>query len=110
LGVDITTAHALTAVGAGTARLACMHTGTARDLACDQVLLVTERAPETALHADLVASATGFRHLEIIGDAAMPGLIADAVWSGHMAARNFERPAEAVEADWFRREMVDLRG
>ncbi|WP_412508273.1 FAD-dependent oxidoreductase [Roseovarius sp. SYSU LYC5161] len=109
-GVAITTAHALTAVGAGTARLACMHTGTARDLACDQVLLVTERAPETALHADLVASATGFRHLEIIGDAAMPGLIADAVWSGHMAARNFERPAEAIEADWFRREMVDLGG
>ena len=46
--------------------------------------------------------------LELIGDAAGPALIADAVYTGHMAARNFERSAAEVEKDWFRREIVSL--
>jgi len=50
----------------------------------------------------------GLRALELIGDAANPGLIADAVYEGHRAARNFERDPAEVDAEYFRREMVAL--
>ena len=46
--------------------------------------------------------------LELIGDAAAPGLIADAVYSGHKAARDFERDKAEVDASIFRREIIAL--
>jgi dimethylamine/trimethylamine dehydrogenase len=46
--------------------------------------------------------------LEIIGDANAPGLIADAVYSGHLAARNFQKDPLVVEREFFLREMPGL--
>ncbi|MCY4317402.1 MAG: hypothetical protein OXC66_14960, partial [Roseovarius sp.] len=49
-----------------------------------------------------------FAHLELVGDAAAPGLIADAIWSGHMAAQNFERNSLDIDREWYRREIISL--
>ena len=73
------------------------------------MVLVTERVRETALYDALLAMPdNGLTTLELIGDAANPGLIADAVYGGHMAARNFERDPDEVAQQFFRREMTSL--
>ncbi|MCX8954870.1 NADH:flavin oxidoreductase, partial [Ruegeria sp. NA] len=69
-------------------------------------VLVTERQRETALFDSLKGN--GLKTLDLIGDAASPGLIADAVFAGHRAARDFERPKADADKDWFRREIIDL--
>ena len=105
LGVAILCRQRLVAVGGGRMRLACAYTGREDDIACDAAVLTTERIRETALH-DALAQAGGLETLELIGDAAAPGLIADAVFSGHLAARNFERDPADIEREWFRRESA----
>ena len=69
---------------------------------------MTERVRETALYDSLRAQEHGLRTLSLIGDAASPGLIADAVYEGHRAARNFERDPGEVAAELFRREITAL--
>jgi len=108
LGVDIRCNRTLVSVDATDARIACTYSEREENVACATALLVTERHRETTLY-DALKGRGGLRHLGLIGDAAMPGLIADAVYAGHMAARNFERDPSAVDAEWFRREIVDLR-
>jgi len=106
LGVDIRCNHTLAGLAPGAMRIACGFTKRAQDIACGAAVLVTERHRETTLYDALYDR--GLSTLELIGDAAGPALIADAVYAGHMAARNFERAAEAVDKDWFRRELIDL--
>ena len=48
------------------------------------------------------------KDVEVIGDALAPGLIADAVFSGHLAARNFLRNPEDIEKELFMREIPSL--
>ena len=106
LGVDIICNHTLAGLEPGAMQIACGYTGRRREIACDAAVLVTERLRETALYDAL--QGRGLTTLELIGDAAGPALIADAVYAGHMAARNFERPKADVEQEWFRREIVSL--
>ncbi len=108
LGVTVICNHVLEAVAAQGVTIACGFTGHRRELSCAASLLVTERRRETALFEALADE--GLNTLELIGDAAGPGLIADAVYAGHMAARNFERPPAEIEQDWFRREIASLSG
>lgn len=108
LGVDICCNRILTGLTGDTMRTACAFTGQEESLACASAVLVTERRRDTALYDSLQGA--GLTTLELIGDAAGPALIADAVFAGHKAARDFERPESAIKADWFRREMVDLGG
>ena len=49
------------------------------------------------------------KHIKLIGDAEAPGLIADAIFSGHLAAENFEAPAEEIEKAIYMREMPSLK-
>ena len=49
------------------------------------------------------------RHIKVIGDAIAPGLIADSIFSGHLAAENFETPEIEIEQAMFRREMPSLK-
>ena len=105
-GVDVRCNHSLVRVDAGGVEIACGYTNRKQQVACTAAVLVTERHRETALYTAL--QGRGLETLELIGDAAGPALIADAVFAGHMAARNFERDAEEVERDWFRREIIDL--
>ncbi|WP_170545545.1 FAD-dependent oxidoreductase [Ruegeria arenilitoris] len=108
-GVRLTLSQTLTSVAPSQAILRCVYTERERPIECSSVVLVTQRARETALYDELRGLADSpLSKLELIGDAANPGLIADAVYSGHMAARNFERDAGDIDREFFRREIVSL--
>ncbi|WP_291729674.1 FAD-dependent oxidoreductase [Leisingera sp. F5] len=108
-GVEIVPLHLLQSADATGAALACVYTGRIRQISCASLLMVTSRQRDTALFDALRADyGDRFTTLELIGDAASPGLIADAVFAGHLAARNFERDPAAADAEWFRRELISL--
>ncbi|PWE32590.1 NADH:flavin oxidoreductase [Maritimibacter sp. 55A14] len=106
-GVRIEANARLAALGEGRVDLACVYTGARRQVDCASVVLVTERARETALY-EALRDEGGLSVLEVIGDAQMPGLIADAVYSGHRAARYFQADPGAAEAALYRREIPSL--
>lgn len=106
LGVDIRCNQVLRGLKDGHGELACSYTDRLTSVECAAAVLVTERRRDKALYDALKDG--GLQTLELIGDAAMPALIADAVYAGHMAARNFERDPEEVDAEWFRREIPSL--
>ncbi|WP_424978228.1 FAD-dependent oxidoreductase [Leisingera sp. S232] len=109
-GVEILPLHTLQSADGSGAALTCVYTSRSRRVECASLLLVTSRQRSTALHDELTANhADSLTTLELIGDAAAPGLIADAVFAGHLAARNFERDPAAADADWFRRELISLK-
>jgi dimethylamine/trimethylamine dehydrogenase len=64
------------------------------EVAADALLLVTDRTPQRGLYdALLPAVGTGTLHsLRLIGDADAPGLLAQAVFAGHQAARELDEP------------------
>ena len=108
-GIRIVTAHSLAALSDGRCELQCIHTGAPIQIDCATLLPVTERIRHCQLFEELRATEdNGLQTLELIGDAAAPGLIADAVYGGHMAARNFEVDPELVSQQLFRREIVSL--
>jgi dimethylamine/trimethylamine dehydrogenase len=107
LGVWIVTGHQLVSTTATTAELASVYSTEPMSIACATVVPVTERTRETSCYEALVQSSR-IGHLELIGDAAGPGLIADAIWSGHKAARDFERDPAEVSAEFYRREITAL--
>ncbi|WP_170508759.1 FAD-dependent oxidoreductase [Ruegeria arenilitoris] len=108
-GVQLVLSHTLDNVAPGQATVRCAYTGQEQTKECGSVVLVTQRARETNLYDELRRLANNpLTTLELIGDAANPGLIADAVYSGHMAARNFEREAGEIDREFFRRELVSL--
>ncbi len=106
LGIDIRCNQVLTAVQGDMARIGCAFTGREMDIPCASTILVTERQRETTLYDSL--RGLRLKTVELIGDAASPGLIVDAVFAGHRAARDFERPKAEADQDWFRREIIDL--
>ncbi len=106
-GVDLRFNQSVVAGNERSTCFACNYSGQETEIECAGLVLVTERIRETALF-EALKQAGGWNTLELIGDAAVPGLIADAVWSGHLAARNFERPRAEIEEEWFRRETVSL--
>ncbi len=97
--------------GDGVMQTICTYTGNRHTLPCASLLLVTERCREITLYDELksMQDTAAIRTLELIGDAASPGLIADAVYAGHLAARDFEADAAVVERALFRREIISLK-
>jgi len=96
-GVDIVTAHGLTAFDGAAATLQCVYTGRQRRMAADAVLMVTARLPNDALYRDLEAHvASGAdgapRSVTRIGDCEAPAIIAAAVYAGHRYARELDGP------------------
>lgn len=67
-------------------------------LSCDAVVMVTDRIPNDSLFHELKpALADGrLKSLRVIGDAEAPNIIAQAVFSGHLAARQF---GEVIDPD-----------
>jgi dimethylamine/trimethylamine dehydrogenase len=92
--------------------VSCIYSEQEQTLNCGSVVLVTERVRQSELYDVLRAKKEAgdvyLRTLELVGDAAGPALIADAVYAGHMAARNFERDPIEVDKELFRREIVSL--
>ena len=112
LGVEIITGRSLVRVTGEACVTAGIYGEAEQAVPCASVLMVTSRQCETALYDELAAMRISgdiaLDTLELIGDAAQPGLIADAVYSGHAAARAFEGDPSATNAAYFRREMIAL--
>jgi dimethylamine/trimethylamine dehydrogenase len=83
--------------------------GRERSIPRDHVVLVGDRAPDTSLYDGLAPALVDGRleSLRLVGDADAPGLIAHAVFAGHLAAREF---GDVVDPDVvpFRRERFTL--
>ena len=108
MGVGLYTQHHLAAIRENATTLSHVISGAMLDLVADAVVLVTDRLPNDLVYQALQpALADGkLDSLRVIGDAEAPHIIAQAVFSGHLAAREFEtRPTDSTP---FRIERVAL--
>ena len=99
LGVSLCPQYRLQVIHEGGVRLAHTVTGVGLNLDADAVVLVTDRLPSDELHKALMpALAAGqLDSLRVIGDAEAPHIIAQAVFSGHLAGREFDEiPTEST--------------
>ena len=113
-GVQIRANETVTLAEPGEIETACVFSGRKNRIPCESLVLVTERISENTVAGALASlrdDAPGniIGTLETIGDALAPGLIADAVFSGHLAARNFEADPQEITAAMYRREMPSLQ-
>ncbi len=108
LGVELCTTHRLDAIYPGAVIATSTVTGNNRQLTCDAVVLVTDREPNDKLYHTLKSALTAgeIDSLCRIGDADAPNLIAQAVYSGHLAAREFDE--SHTDSPPFRREFPSL--
>jgi len=131
LGVKLYPQYVVSEIGKDLARLSNMISGDEIDLPRDAVILVSDRIPNDSLYqalkpaltpALLPASTSGFdgtsqpfaqregergiHSLRIIGDAEAPNIIAQAVFAGHLAAREFDE--EKVEGTPFKVERMQI--
>jgi len=109
LGVRIVTSHNLAGWQDGAATLVDVWSGRQQEIFCAALLAVTSRLPEDSLKHELQVRAdecraAGIAHIDCIGDARAPGLIAHAVYAGHRYAREVDEPAPDDVP--FRRERV----
>ena len=97
--------------------LKCEYGGEDQWLACASLVLVTERESASPLYEQLQQlqedNGTSLpkpipMSVTLIGDALAPGLIADAVFSGHQGAQEFEADPERAQQGLFKREMPSL--
>ena len=108
MGASLYPQHLLQVIHDGDVTLSHTVTGAGVNLAADAVVLVTDRLPNDTLHKALKpASGAGkLDSLRVIGDAEAPNIIAQAVFSGHLAGREFEEILS--ESTPFRIERVEL--
>ncbi|HXF85252.1 MAG TPA: FAD-dependent oxidoreductase [Anaerolineales bacterium] len=108
LGVQMYTRMVLSEIGSDFVRLSNTLSGAELELPRDGVVLVSDRIPNDALyHALRPALSRGEIHsLRIIGDGEAPNIIAQAVFAGHLAAREFDE--EKVEGTPFKVERVKI--
>ena len=91
LGVSLYTQHTLESLEGGYARCSSDVVPEGRVFEYDAVVLLTDRLPDDALYRSLRPLQDDGRlgSLRCIGDAEAPGSIAQAVFAGHLAAREF---------------------
>jgi len=110
--IDLKFGYIINEILEDTIQFECSFTGKKLTVPAQSVLLVTERSREISLYNDLVKLVSEKNShdlfLKLVGDAASPGLIADAVFDGHLAARNFERDNGSVEKEFYIREIISL--
>jgi len=108
LGVELHTHTHLQAIETGRVRLSNALKPQGEWVEADGVVLVSNRISEDGLYRQLQGDAAEGRlkSLRLIGDAEAPNLIVQAVFSGHLAAQEFdEQPDGGVP---FRRELLQL--
>jgi dimethylamine/trimethylamine dehydrogenase len=99
LGVQLLTRHELLRIEPHEIMTTDGITGAVDRTPADGVILVTDRVPNDGLYGELqpLLADGRLRSLRLIGDAEAPGLIAQAVFAGHLAAREFdESPADGT--------------
>jgi len=91
-GVRILVGTAVEGFDGDAVTLACAYSGERWNLPCATLVLVTSREPEDQLYYELVGSDGTPVELKVqrIGDCRQPGIIAQAVYAGHEAARGLE--------------------
>jgi dimethylamine/trimethylamine dehydrogenase len=106
LGVKLYPQHILSEIENDCVRLVNTISGEGMELQRDGVALVSDRISNDSLYHSLkpVLNEGKLQSLRIIGDAEAPNIIAQAVFSGHLAARAFEE--EKVEGTPFKVERV----
>jgi dimethylamine/trimethylamine dehydrogenase len=106
LGVKLFPQHVLNDIETDCVSLINTISGEGFDSARDGVVLVSDRISSDSLYYELKPSLEEGRisSLRAIGDAEAPNIIAQAVFSGHLAAREFEE--ENVEGTPFRIERI----
>jgi dimethylamine/trimethylamine dehydrogenase len=106
LGVKLYPQHVLSEIGADYVRLANSISGDLIELPRDGVVLVSDRVPNDSLYHSLKPALDEgkLQSLKIIGDAEAPNIIAQAVFAGHLAAREFDE--EPVEETPFKVERM----
>ena len=92
-----------------TVDLVCVYTGKTHQVAADAIVMITERHPNETVLQDLrqtpeLLEKSGIKSVVGIGDCFAPGLIAHAVYSGHMAARCHDTDQSETPTFQFRRE------
>ena len=106
LGVQLYPQHVVGEIGNDCVRLSNTISGDEIELPRDGVVLVSDRDPNDSLYQFLKPAREERRinSLRIIGDAEAPNIIAQAVFSGHLAAREFDE--EKVEGTPFKVERM----
>ncbi|MCI0549439.1 MAG: FAD-dependent oxidoreductase [Anaerolineae bacterium] len=117
LGVKLYPQNVLSEIGNDCVCLSNTISGDEVELPRDGVVLVSDRTPNDTLYQALCASSAPpasrnsgsaqreiIKSLRIIGDAEAPNIIAQAVFAGHLAAREFDE--EKVEGTPFRVERI----
>tara|TARA_B110000977_G_C10936647_1_gene439233 strand:- start:142 stop:1002 length:861 start_codon:yes stop_codon:yes gene_type:complete len=113
-GVNIICNKTVDRVEGKTLKLQCIFTGETTSIQCSTIVMITERIPNTKLYDELQAQEGSLKdgkakHIQLIGDAKSPGLIADAVFLGHLAAQSFEESEQEIQKAIFMREMPSLK-
>ena len=85
--------------------------GAATGLACDSVVLVTQRCSEDALYRQLAESpealaAAEIRGLYRVGDCVAPRMLADAVFDGHRLGREIDSPDPSRPLPYLRERVL----
>ena len=96
LGVTLLPHHVLASLSPAAVTVKHAITSAEETHSVDALVLVTERIPDDALFRELQPALAEGRidSLRLIGDAEAPNIIAQAVFSGHLAAREYD---EAVD-------------
>jgi dimethylamine/trimethylamine dehydrogenase len=108
LGVTLYPQTVLRAIEKDCVRLTNTISGTELELPRDGVVLVSDRISNDGLYYELkpAVEVGTIQSLRLIGDAEAPNIIAQAVFSGHLAAREFEE--EKVEGTPFKIERMKI--
>ena len=106
LGVKLYTQHVLSEIENDCVTLTNTISGEGVELSRDGVVLVSDRISNDTLYYDLKPALEEgkLQSLRVIGDAEAPNIIAQAVFSGHLAAREFDE--KKVEETPFKIERI----
>jgi len=107
LGMKLYPQTVLSEIGKDSVRLSNVISGDEVALSRDGVVLVSDRTPNDSLYQSLKPALDEgkIKSLRIIGDAEAPNIIAQAVFAGHLAAREFDE--EKVEGTPFKVERIN---
>jgi len=94
-GIEIVTAHTLTAFDGSCATLSCSYTGAIKTLAVTAAVLATQRVQNDELYHAILATVDGDASklpftLTRIGDCEAPSIVAAAVYAGHRFATELD--------------------
>jgi len=110
LGVKLYPQTVLGVIGKDFVKLSNVISGEEVELPRDGVVLVSDRVSNDSLYLTLTPALShrekGIRSLRIIGDAEAPNIIAQAVFAGHLAAREFDE--EKIEGTPFKIERMPI--